>query len=391
MTTETRRSQILQAIERGHWDLLRAISLLPGGLESARIEAWRYLLHETNGNDTHGRFLASRNDSTYGNEAATHPDERQVHLDTERSFVIYPIDSMSERDKRKQRLEETIISVLRRRPSLRYFQSPFAEDQVWIQTCVEKLSLHRLRDSMGEGLNPLIGSLRVLRRLIRLADAEFAALLERTSPLPYFALSNILTLFSHDIPTLALIQPIFDYLLTRPPIALIYLTAAILLSRKADAMKMEHEGDDGTMHAILSQLPDLSVETISSPDVEGFEDGGSDSAGSWDPLLPAPTILQPRTPRTSESSVDIGDDDTVLEESNDNGDDERTIVENCEEPLIEDTSRKSGDPHHPTIQYAASPSEVSETSSTAPIPLFTLLKVADDLLLCLRGPKTARR
>jgi len=133
------------------------------------------------------------------------------------------------------------------------------------------------------------------------------------------------------------------------------------------------------MHAILSQLPDLSVETISSPNVEGFEDGGSDSAGSWDPLLPAPMISQPRTPKTSESSVDIDDDDTVLEESNDNGDDEHTIVDNCEEPLIEDTSRKSGDPHNPMIQYPASPSEISETSSTAQIPLFTLLKVADDL------------
>lgn len=49
----------------------------------------------------------------------------------------------------------------------------------------------------------------------------------RNTPLPYFALSNLLTLFSHDVPTLPLIQHVFDYLLSRPPIASVYLAAAV--------------------------------------------------------------------------------------------------------------------------------------------------------------------
>lgn len=49
----------------------------------------------------------------------------------------------------------------------------------------------------------------------------------RSSPLPFFALSNLLTLFSHDMPTLPLIQHVFDYLLCRPPIASVYLAAAV--------------------------------------------------------------------------------------------------------------------------------------------------------------------
>ena len=48
-----------------------------------------------------------------------------------------------------------------------------------------------------------------------------------TAPLPYYALSNLLTLFSHDVPTLPLIQHIFDYLLSRPPIVVVYLAAAV--------------------------------------------------------------------------------------------------------------------------------------------------------------------
>jgi hypothetical protein len=50
---------------------------------------------------------------------------------------------------------------------------------------------------------------------------------KEAGPLPYYALSSLLTAFSHDVPTLPLIQHIFDYVLARPPIVLIYLTAAV--------------------------------------------------------------------------------------------------------------------------------------------------------------------
>lgn len=68
---------------------------------------------------------------------------------------------------------------------------------------------------------------RVLQRVLREADPEYAGMLENATPLPYFALSNLLTLFSHDMPTLPLIQHVFDYLLVRPPVASVYLAAAV--------------------------------------------------------------------------------------------------------------------------------------------------------------------
>lgn len=49
----------------------------------------------------------------------------------------------------------------------------------------------------------------------------------RTSPTPYFALSWMLTLFSHDINTLEPVQRIFDFLLSRNPAAVIYLGVAV--------------------------------------------------------------------------------------------------------------------------------------------------------------------
>ena len=79
-----------------------------------------------------------------------------------------------------------IISVL--------YLTLLEEDQL---LCAEKLSLHRLRDAMGDGLEPLLGLLRlvgsfdyiacanpvesfsILKYLLRIVDAEYAALLER--------------------------------------------------------------------------------------------------------------------------------------------------------------------------------------------------------------------
>ena len=52
----------------------------------------------------------------------------------------------------------------------------------------------------------------------------------RHAPLPYAALPHLLTLFAHATPTLPLVQHIFDYLLVRPPLAIVYLVAAVSTS-----------------------------------------------------------------------------------------------------------------------------------------------------------------
>ncbi|KAF7966493.1 hypothetical protein HWV62_38134 [Athelia sp. TMB] len=194
-----------------------------------------------------------------------HRDERQIHLDTERSFVFYPAGSMDRRHELQAELDALLVTLFRRRPQLSYFQGYHDIVTVLFLTlppelhlaCVEKLSLHRVRDSMGSSLEPVLGLLRVLKNLLRLADPSFAALLERNSPLPYYALSNLLTLFSHDVPTLPLIQHVFDYLLCRPPISVVYLGAAILLARKQEVERLEEEGEEGMVHSLLSGLPEL--------------------------------------------------------------------------------------------------------------------------------------
>ena len=85
------------------------------------------------------------------------------------------------------------------------------------------------------------------------------------------------------MPTLPLIQHVFDYLLCRPPVAVVYLATAvrlffalsffcshfsknfkIILSRKSEVLHLEEEGEEGMIHSLLSSLPHLVDESGTS-------------------------------------------------------------------------------------------------------------------------------
>ncbi|EPQ50933.1 hypothetical protein GLOTRDRAFT_82067 [Gloeophyllum trabeum ATCC 11539] len=253
-------SEKLEGID---WQALRDVSAKPGGLGKERETLWPRLLH-VNPN------VISHTKPEGVEPPESHRDERQIKLDTERSFVLYPVGDpgLDNRETLQGELHELLVSIFRKRRKLNYFQGYHDIITVLFLTLpkevqfvsAEKFSLHRLRDSMGSSLEPVLGQLRILQKLMRLADPQYAAVLDANAPLPYYALSNLLTLFAHDVPTLLLIQHIFDYLLTRPPIASVYLAAAILLSRKEEVLWLEQEGEEGMMHSLLSSLPEIYEE-----------------------------------------------------------------------------------------------------------------------------------
>ncbi|RDB27057.1 TBC1 domain family member 20 [Hypsizygus marmoreus] len=262
------------------WDELRRRSLQPGGFGQDRVLLWPQLL----GVDA----AKVKEETVEGREP--HTDERQIRLDTDRSFVLYPVDApVGNKETMQEQLHDLLVSIFRKRPKLNYFQGYHDIVSVLFLTlppelrlvCAEKISLHRLRDSMGLTLEPVLGLLRVTKNLIRIVDPEFAENLERTSPLPFFALSNLLTLFAHDMPTLSLIQHVFDYILCRPPIIIVYLATAIILSRKPDIERLDDEDEDGGMgmaHSVLSGLPPLT-----DHETDGVEVKQEDEDGGWSP------------------------------------------------------------------------------------------------------------
>lgn len=58
--------------------------------------------------------------SSKHDEQKHHPDEDQVRLDVNRSFISYPRGQ--NREALQERLESLIIAVLRKYPTLSYFQ-----------------------------------------------------------------------------------------------------------------------------------------------------------------------------------------------------------------------------------------------------------------------------
>ncbi|KAJ7760481.1 rab-GTPase-TBC domain-containing protein [Mycena metata] len=261
--------------ELDDWEEYRRMSLAPGGFGDKRADVWCRLVH-----------AEPQEPRQPADEASSlHPDERQIRLDTERSFVLYPVDSKTDKETLQSELHDLLVEIFRKRPKLNYFQGYHDIITVLLLTLppelqlpvAEQLSLQRVRDSMGHTLEPVLGLLRVMKNLIRAADPQYAELLERTSPLPYYALPNLLTLFSHDMPTLPLIQHVFDYLLCRPPIFVVYLASTIILSRKQDVQRLEEEGEEGMMHSILSALPEI-VEENSAGDILTKEEAPSEDS-----------------------------------------------------------------------------------------------------------------
>ncbi|KAK7471029.1 GTPase-activating protein gyp8 [Stygiomarasmius scandens] len=246
-----------KALELDEWERIRGKSLQVGGFGEERARLWPKLLNAQH------HFTDTKTETE---PSSSHKDERQIRLDTDRSFVLYPVDVVKDRETLQEELYQLLVELFRRRPKLSYFQGYHDIITVLFLTlppdvrlvCAEKISLHRVRDSMGSSLEPVLGLLRFMKNLIGIADPEYAEILEESIPLPYFALSNLLTLFSHDMPTLPLIQHVFDYLLCRPPVMVVYLATAITLSRKAEVQQMQEEGEAGMLHSLLTGLPNIT-------------------------------------------------------------------------------------------------------------------------------------
>jgi hypothetical protein len=158
------------------WADLRRRSLQPGGFANDRQHIWSVCIYSSISYSyafCRPRLLnvnPKRNVAPSSSSAPEpHRDEFQIQLDTARSFVLYPHNpSDSQRTRLQKDLHRLIVTLFRKRPKLHYFQGYHDIATVVFLTlpdelqlsCLEHLSLHRLRDSMGVGLEPVLGLLR---------------------------------------------------------------------------------------------------------------------------------------------------------------------------------------------------------------------------------------
>ncbi|KAL4399364.1 GTPase-activating protein Gyp8 [Malassezia pachydermatis] len=188
-------------------------------------------------------------------------------------------------DQLRTHLRAMISTTLRTYPALHYFQGlhdivaillltlcpgskeePVSNDDlVKLQNVVNYVCLHFVRDSMTRDLMPAMSHLKVVRNILRAADAPYAYALERVFYPNHVVvvLSWMLTLFTHDMPTLSSAQRILDFVWTHGPASTAYVCAALLLSRKdqvAQKASEQHRSVDElelpVLHQILSGAPE---------------------------------------------------------------------------------------------------------------------------------------
>ncbi|GAA5870642.1 hypothetical protein JCM3774_001711 [Rhodotorula dairenensis] len=296
---QSQRERVLQAIDEHDIDALRHLAAQRGGFcdRDLRTRAWcpvhaqdRPILLRSNAKGK------GKETDPLGWDLDALPvrdDERQVRLDIDRSLVNFPHDVRDEdRDQLRIRLERAILTVLRRRPALHYFQGYHdiisvllltLEDEDVLIPATERLSLHVVRDSMGPGLEPTLGYLKIVHRLVKAIDPELYNVVSQAASMPFFALSWALTLLSHDLDSVAVLARLFDFLLAHNPSMICHLVVAILLTKKDDLLSVSEtcEGDPAIIHSALSQLPTIVLSPLRTE--------GSSAEPENTPSSPSPT------------------------------------------------------------------------------------------------------
>ncbi|KAI5466574.1 rab-GTPase-TBC domain-containing protein [Mariannaea sp. PMI_226] len=215
-----------------------------------------------------------------------HRDEDQVQLDVHRSFVHYPKNlTASEMDFYKSELSALINEVLRRYPFLCYFQGYHDICQVlllvlgpaWRARALARLSILRIRDFMLPTMTPTIAQLHLILDIISNADPNLRRHLADIEP--FFALSDTLTMYAHNIEEYQGIARLFDVLLAREPVFIIYMFAQIIICRRDDIFDID---EPDMLHVFLSRVPTkMDLDQLIAASCRLFELHPPETLRSW--------------------------------------------------------------------------------------------------------------
>lgn len=192
----------------------------------------------------------------------SHKDTLQVQLDVNRSFVYFPTDiSSEEREQKQKSLSNVVNGVLSRFPELYYYQGFHDICSVMVLCLGETLALYAaervsvifLRDCMKESLDPALKQLTLIYAILYKEDIVLLQFLQDVQVLPFYALSWVITWYSHNIADYDVVTRLFDFFLSSNPIMPVYFAAAVTLMRRKDIMELEQ--DQPVVQSFLQKFP----------------------------------------------------------------------------------------------------------------------------------------
>ena len=206
-----------------------------------------------------------------GGDNQEHPDEKQVVLDTNRSFtnlrelenVAWQAEAVPDL---KLALERVIIDVLRTHPYLHYYQGLHDIAQLLLVVCGEaraKVLLRRmsevyLRDFMLSTLQPTTTLLHLTFDLLRLVDRPLHDHLTAIGVEPFFAIASLLTWWTHLLDDHEDSCRMFDYLLSSPSSAILYTIVSAMVEKRDEALAC----DSSDMAFFLLSKPPTDVTAL---------------------------------------------------------------------------------------------------------------------------------
>jgi len=204
--------------------------------------------------------------------SSSHRDEKQVLLDTQRSFTNRPANVPEGAiPGLKEDLQYCISQVLRSNPWLNYYQGYHDIAELLLVSLgrsatipvLERLSHIYLRDYMLSTLTPSMSILRLVHQIIEIADPKLYYILQSTDTEPYYAISAILTWWIHSLDNHADACRVVDFLISSEPVLIIYSIAAVTILKTTEIAALEDDKD--MIFLVLSKGPtDLSLDSVLS-------------------------------------------------------------------------------------------------------------------------------
>lgn len=237
-------------------ELLKYHTTQSGGLLSNafRKKLWPFLVNDT------ATFI-NRFQGDYAAQIYDHKEKYQVKVDVDRSFIFLPNLRPSKRDSLRSQLANLIDAILCIHSDLHYFQGYHDIVSVLLLVLGEKhafvilefLSITKFRDFMNKNLEGVIVQLQLLFPLIKSLDPELYDFIIKSGVEPHFALSWILTWFSHVVDDASMLARLFDLFLASHPLMPLYLAAAIIIHFKHDIL--EGECEYTAIYGLFTKLP----------------------------------------------------------------------------------------------------------------------------------------
>ncbi|RUS13657.1 hypothetical protein BC937DRAFT_94975, partial [Endogone sp. FLAS-F59071] len=204
---------IYEAAANKDIEQLRRLARSEDGLlyDWLRRLAWPVLLHTW-----HGCYLRDK-----GSEQDL-TDWKQISRDVERSLYLFS-QYVPQRLKthRQRELHELIVEILWRNPGLHYYQG-------FHDICTCFLLILGKKQAIPAAENVAFGNI-----------------------VPYYALSWILTWYSHDVKDIGRVARLFDLFVASTPLMPVYVAVTIVLARKKELLAI----DPDLSHSVLGVFP----------------------------------------------------------------------------------------------------------------------------------------